>query len=70
MPTSYGKLLVYEILPYLDDVFCQSKLSAVLVVTPLNAIIDEQIHKLGQLQQRMSAHVVMNYIFSPIAAVG
>ena len=49
MPTSYGKSLVYEILPYLDDVFCQSKLSAVLVVTPLNAIIDEQIRKLGQL---------------------
>lgn len=42
LPTGYGKSLIYEILPFLD------KNSLVIVIVPLNAIIDQQLKKLGE----------------------
>lgn len=43
LPTGFGKSLVYEILPFVDPN------SLVVVVVPLNAIIAQQIQKLGSM---------------------
>lgn len=43
LPTGFGKSLVYEILPFVDQN------SLVIVVVPLNAIIAQQIQKLGSM---------------------
>jgi len=45
LPTSYGKSLVYQLLPYLDKVK-GTVAPVVLIVEPINAIIYEQLSKL------------------------
>ena len=51
LPTGYGKSLIYQMLPSLFDKITARNLSSkdksiVLVVSPLNALIDDQINKL------------------------
>jgi len=46
LPTGYGKSLLYEVLPYVEDVFRQSD-TVVVVVMPLNAIIDDHMRNIG-----------------------
>ena len=41
LPTGYGKSLIFEVLPYLND-------TKVVIVCPLNAIIYEQVQKFGE----------------------
>ena len=41
LPTGYGKSLVYE----LKQIICNSKM---IIISPINAIIDEQIRRLDQ----------------------
>jgi superfamily II DNA helicase RecQ len=43
LPTGYGKSLIYEMLPFVD------KGCLVMVVIPLDAIVDQQISKLGKM---------------------
>ena len=47
LPTGYGKSLLLEVLPYIKKVFNKREPSIALIVMPLNAIIDDQLHKLG-----------------------
>lgn len=51
LPTGYGKSLIYQLLPPLFDCLGQKdspkdEKSIVIVVSPLNALIDDQINKL------------------------
>ena len=51
LPTGYGKSLIYQMLPSLFDKISARNLSSkdksiVIVVSPLNALIDDQINKL------------------------
>ena len=51
LPTGYGKSLIYQMLPSLFDKISTRNLSSkdksiVIVVSPLNALIDDQINKL------------------------
>ena len=41
LPTGYGKSMIFELLPRLDD-------TTAVIVSPLNAIIEEQTNKLGE----------------------
>ena len=41
LPTGYGKPLVYEFI----QIICKSKM---IIISPINAIIDEQIRRLDQ----------------------
>jgi len=43
LPTGFGKSLIYEILPFVDPK------SLIIVVVPLNAIIVQQVKKLGSI---------------------
>lgn len=47
LPTGYGKSLLFEVLPYMEKVFNKREPSIALIVIPLYAIIDDQLHKLG-----------------------
>lgn len=52
LPTGYGKSLVYQLLPSLFDRVSKDSSkgkSVVIVVSPLNALIDDQINKLNTL---------------------
>ena len=54
LPTGYGKSLIYQMLQSLFDKISARNLSSkdksiVIVVSPLNALIDDQINKLNQL---------------------
>lgn len=40
LPTGYGKSLIFELLPLLNN-------SQIIIVSPLNAIIEEQVSKFG-----------------------
>ena len=50
LPTGYGKSLIYQLLPYLFDVYNnnseEKKQSAIIVLSPLNALMEDQISKL------------------------
>jgi len=48
LPTGYGKSLIYEVLPYIEVVFRKDADSAILIVTPLNAIIDDHLQRIGE----------------------
>ena len=48
LPTGYGKSLIYELLPFIDD-GC-----LVVVIAPLNAIIKQQVQKLGDMAMCLS----------------
>lgn len=49
LPTGYGKSLIYQLLPNVFDFYCnsgnQQKASSVIVVSPLNALMEDQISK-------------------------
>ena len=50
--TGYGKSLIYQLLPFLFDRVSKDSSkdkSVVIVVSPLNALIDDQINKLNAL---------------------
>ena len=47
LPTGYGKSLLFEVLPYMEKVSNKREPSIALIVIPLYAIIDVQLHKLG-----------------------
>lgn len=46
LPTGYGKSLIFEILPYFTK-YVTGKFSIVILITPLNAIINQELSKLG-----------------------
>ena len=46
LPTGYGKSLIYQILPYVFDFFSGDDQSSIIVVSPLNALIEDQLTKL------------------------
>ncbi len=45
LPTGYGKSMIFQLLPYVYE-YHSKKQSIVLVIAPLNAIIDDQIQSL------------------------
>ena len=49
LPTRYGKSLIYQLLPFVfDELQSEGKCSScVIVVSPLNAIMEDQICKLS-----------------------
>ena len=49
LPTGYGKSLIYQLLPFVfDELQSEGKCSScVIVVSPLNAIMEDQICKLS-----------------------
>ena len=48
LPTGYGKSLIYQLLPFVfDELSDGEENSCVVVVSPLNAIIEDQISKLS-----------------------
>ena len=53
LPTGYGKSLIYQLLPSLCDRLaygnCTENKSVVIVVSPLNALIDDQLNKLNSI---------------------
>ena len=66
LPTGYGKSLIYELLPFVD------KGCLVIVIVPLNAIIEQQLKKLiecsmslspGKYDTQMLKNEQLNYIF-------
>lgn len=67
LPTGYGKSFLFEVLPYLEKGFSKRESSVVLVVMPFNAIIDNQMHKLGEncmkLWLTMSSWYLVRNIF-------
>ena len=59
LPTGYGKSLCYESLPWTYDSLCDCPMtSIVVVVTPLTAIIEEQVLLLTEL-----SYAIINLIF-------
>ena len=48
LPTGYGKSLIFEILPFFSY-HLYNKKSVVLVIAPLNVIIEQELHKLGKV---------------------
>ena len=54
LPTGYGKSLIYQMLPPLFDYYLaadklKNDKSIVIVICPLNALIDDQINKLNSV---------------------
>ena len=46
LPTGYGKSVIYQILPAIFDIMLRTEKSMVLVISPLNALMQDQITKL------------------------
>ena len=47
LPTGYGKSLIYQLLPFVFDVYLgQESYSSIIVISPLNALMIDQITKL------------------------
>ena len=46
LPTGYGKSLIYQLLPYL---FPSTKKNIIIVISPLNSIIEDQIKSLKSI---------------------
>ena len=46
LPTGYGKSVTYQILPDVFDIMLGTEKSVVLVISPLNALMQDQITKL------------------------
>jgi superfamily II DNA helicase RecQ len=62
LPTGYGKSLVYELLPYYYRVYGQEicekdEKHIVIILTPLNSIIDEQCDKLSHRCIRLDTNM-------------
>ena len=64
LPTGYGKSLTYELLPFLEP-GC-----LVIVIAPLNAIIEQQVKKLGDMAMQLKTDLKrvkngeVSYLFS------
>ena len=48
LPTGYGKSLIFQLLPDIYDIFLGVKNSIVLVISPLNALMQDQVIKLNE----------------------
>ena len=48
MPTGYGKSLIFQLLPDIYDHLLYVENSVVLVISPLNALMHNQIAKLNE----------------------
>ena len=46
LPTGYGKSLIYQLLPHVCDFYNNEENLCIIVVSPLNALIDDQMAKL------------------------
>ena len=50
LPTGYGKSLVYQTLPFIFDYLdVSSTTNMIIVVSPLNALMQEQVEKLSRI---------------------
>ena len=66
LPTGYGKsLFVFKLLPYMEKVFNKREPSIALIVIPLYAIIDDQLHKLGDDCVRVDPAAIGNVALLP-----
>ena len=67
MPTGYGKSLIFQLLPDIYDQLLHVEYLVVLVISPLNALMHNQIAKLNErslsacMIQRHGHHGVMVY---------
>ena len=52
LPTGFGKSLIYQLLPFVFDSWLGASKSFVLVISPLNALMQDQTVKLNDLQVR------------------
>ena len=50
LPTGFGKLLIFQLLPFVFDSWIGASHSFILVVSPLNALMRDQTVKLNDLQ--------------------
>jgi superfamily II DNA helicase RecQ len=49
LPTGYGKSLIYQLLPFVFNALCnEDAASSVILISPLNALMVDQISKLRQ----------------------
>ena len=46
LPTGYGKPLIYQLLPFVLDVYLDQKRSSIIIISPLNVLMIDQISKL------------------------
>ena len=51
LPTGFGKSVIFQLLPFVFDEFYETNSSCVLVVSPLNAIIEDQVCNLAPTYQ-------------------
>lgn len=51
LPTGYGKSLIFQLLPRI----CESQ---IIIITPLSAIIQEQVQKLGKRALRIDGEII------------
>ena len=58
LPTGYGKSLVYQLLPFFYD-----EPSIIIVIAPLNAIINEQIELLGSQAKKLDCDILKDKSF-------
>ena len=66
LPTGFGKSLIFQLVTFTLDYLTKVNTSCVLVVSPLNAIISDQIEKLesrGIEQSRFSTQTARNASF-------
>ena len=57
LPTGYGMSLIYDILPYVTS---SSECSAIIVITPLNAIINEVLSRHGELAMKVCSECLVS----------
>jgi superfamily II DNA helicase RecQ len=57
LPTGNGKSMIYDILPYVEDSYDKG---VVIVITPLNAIMNEVLLRHGKLAMKLSIECAMS----------
>ena len=57
LPTGYGKSIIFEVLPHFSSLM-RAKKSAVIIVSPLNAIILEKMETYGNLACHVSTDLI------------
>lgn len=57
LPTAYGKSMIYDILPYIEG---SSDKDVVIVITPLNAIMNEVLLRHGKLAMKLSVECAIS----------
>ncbi len=53
LPTSYGKTLIYALLPFYVDESRHRSATKIVLIVPLNAILNEKVARLGSLMCQM-----------------